>query len=450
MSMPPAPANAASPPDRRPARRALVFAYYFPPMGLSGVQRTAKFLKYLPCYGWESTVVASRPHGYFAYDDSLLREVEEAGATIRRAGSWDPTRLFGKRTVVNMPRESVRQGLSALSQWIFSPDNKVGWIRPAVREALAALRETPCDLIYSSAPPYSSHLAAARLARKTGLPLILDFRDDWVGNPRHAYPTPLHRARSTWLEGLALRAADRIVVIGDAIRDSLAERHPDIPSARDIRIVPQGYDPEDFTGPPSIPGLDAEPERCAFLYSGVFYHAQSPEPFLRGLAALAKRNPLLRKRLRAVFAGLLPASALRLVEKLDIGDIVHYAGYLSHRDAANALLAADILWMTIGRAPGSDRIWTGKMYEYFGAGKPVLGLVPEGVARKTLQEYGAARIVEPDAPPDAVADALEQCFEAWREGTLPQPDPAWTARFDRMRLAGALADIFNDIVSERG
>ncbi len=419
-------------------------------MGLSGVQRTAKFLKYLPRYGWESTVVTCRPHGYFAYDDSLLREVEEAGVAIRRAASWDPTRLFGQRATVRMPRESVRQGLSALSQWVFVPDNKIGWIRPALRQALAALRETPCDLIYSSAPPYASHLAAARLARKTGLPLVLDFRDDWVGNPRHVYPTPWHRALSTRLEGRALRAADRIVVIDDAKRDGLAERHPDIPSARDIRIVPQGYDPEDFGGAPRIPGLDAAPDRFTLLYSGVFYHAQSPEPFLRGLAALAESKPALRNRLRAVFAGLLPASARRLVDRLGIGDLVHYAGYLSHRDAVNALLAADMLWMTIGRAPGCDRISVGKMYEYFGARKPILGLVPEGVAREALRPYGAARIVEPDAAPEVVAAALEQCYEAWRAGRLPQPDPAYAAQFDRRRLAGALTDIFNDIVSERG
>lgn len=34
-------------------REVLVIAYYFPPMGLSGVQRTLKFVKYLPEYKWK-------------------------------------------------------------------------------------------------------------------------------------------------------------------------------------------------------------------------------------------------------------------------------------------------------------------------------------------------------------------------------------------------------------
>jgi len=31
-------------------RKVLIISYYFPPMGLSGVQRTLKFVKYLPAY----------------------------------------------------------------------------------------------------------------------------------------------------------------------------------------------------------------------------------------------------------------------------------------------------------------------------------------------------------------------------------------------------------------
>ena len=32
-------------------RRVLMFAYYFPPLGGGGVQRTAKYVKYLPVRG---------------------------------------------------------------------------------------------------------------------------------------------------------------------------------------------------------------------------------------------------------------------------------------------------------------------------------------------------------------------------------------------------------------
>ena len=57
-------------------RRLLVVAYYFPPMGMSGVQRVAKFVKYLPEFGWEPVVLTVEPGGYFAYDEQLQEEEE--------------------------------------------------------------------------------------------------------------------------------------------------------------------------------------------------------------------------------------------------------------------------------------------------------------------------------------------------------------------------------------
>ena len=38
----------------------LMIAYYFPPMGGAGVQRTLKFVKYLPEFGWQPHVLTVR------------------------------------------------------------------------------------------------------------------------------------------------------------------------------------------------------------------------------------------------------------------------------------------------------------------------------------------------------------------------------------------------------
>ncbi len=39
--------------------KVLIFSYYFPPKGLSGVQRTTKFVKYLPEFNWSPTVITT-------------------------------------------------------------------------------------------------------------------------------------------------------------------------------------------------------------------------------------------------------------------------------------------------------------------------------------------------------------------------------------------------------
>src|SRR5512133_3152494 len=56
-------------------RRVLVLAYFFPPVGGAGVQRTLKFVKYLAELGWDATVVSTRRHSSRVRDRSLLADV---------------------------------------------------------------------------------------------------------------------------------------------------------------------------------------------------------------------------------------------------------------------------------------------------------------------------------------------------------------------------------------
>src|SRR5690606_32427087 len=142
------------------------------------------------------------------------------------------------------------------------------------------------------------------------------------------------------LESRAVRRAARTIVINDVIRSNLLDRNPQVPSSH-VQVIPQGFDPADFKSPATC----IEPGHCTFLYSGVFYDAQTPAPFLRALAELVARRPELRDKIRAEFIGLLPESDQRLAHDLNIGDMIRYRGYLPHQKAVAHLQAADVLWM---------------------------------------------------------------------------------------------------------
>lgn len=420
-------------PDAR-LRRVLVFAYYFPPMGLSGVQRVAKLVKYLPRWGWQPVVVTPRPAGYFAFDDELATEVEAAGADVRRTPSVDPTRLFGRKATVALPQEPRRRRLARLSGLLFVPDNKLGWGPFAVREGLRAAREEPVEAVLSSAPPYTSHLAAAFVARRLGVPLVLDYRDDWTDNPRHEYPTGLHRRLSLRLERSVLRQASAVTAINAPIARAIDERAGE-PLAT---VLPQGYDPEDLAG------IDGESTdgRFRLVYTGVFYDAQTPDVFLRGLRRFLDRMPEAQSDTRAHFVGLFPEASRELVATLALDDTVVVDGYRPHRESVRMLGMASVLWMTIGDRPGAEGISTSKLFEYIGTRRPILALVPDGAARDALAPYGAAHIVHPDDEV-GVAEALAALYLAWRAGDLPRGDRAYAERFDRVHLAGRMAALLD-------
>ncbi|OQY37665.1 MAG: hypothetical protein B6226_04970, partial [Candidatus Cloacimonetes bacterium 4572_65] len=68
------------------SRRALMLAYFFPPLGGAGVQRPLKFVKYSKNLGWNIDTLTIKDTVFHSYDDTFLKEIN---SDILRAGSWD-------------------------------------------------------------------------------------------------------------------------------------------------------------------------------------------------------------------------------------------------------------------------------------------------------------------------------------------------------------------------
>jgi glycosyltransferase involved in cell wall biosynthesis len=426
--------------------KVLVIAYYFPPMGLSGVQRTLKFVKYLPKYNWEPTVLTVTPTAYYALDYGMLRELNESNIRTVRTNSLDPTRLFDAGKPLKMPHEKVRNFLSAISQAVFIPDNKIGWKREAVKAGRKLMREENFDAILSTAPPYTSHLIGMTLSKEFGVPLVVDYRDAWVDNPLHFYLTPIHRLLHQRAEKKVLRAANRIITINRRIKELMIRRYRFL-GYTDISIIPQGFDAADFQVEDSLklPYSD----KMRITYSGTFYRNRTPKYFLRALAELLKEQPALRKKIEAVFIGNFRKENLSLVESLGLQDVVKVFGYLDHKSAIRFLITSDVLWLTIGNGKGEEMISTGKLYEYIGAMKPILGLVPDGVAKSTILETGAGKVVAPDDV-QAIKRAIAGYFALWEKDELPEIDPEYAGGFDRFKLTGELAKELSNQLDYRG
>ena len=152
--------------------KVLVIAYYYPPLGLSGVQRTVKFTKYLKKYNWEPTVITTGSVAYFAHDKSLLNEVEKAGIRVIRTSASDPNTVLNKFGTVGMP-ERLRKILNRISQTFFIPDNKVSWSNKAYQIASELLSKETFDVIFVTVPPFSAFNIAAKLKKKFNVTTLL-------------------------------------------------------------------------------------------------------------------------------------------------------------------------------------------------------------------------------------------------------------------------------------
>ena len=115
-----------------------MLSYYFPPIGMGGTQRAAKFAKYLPEFGWEPTVVTVKPIAYWAQDPALLDEIQKV--RILRTESFDPQRLMAKYRPLGKTRlrtKSYGGFVTTLNEYIIPffllPDSKILWQHHAIK-----------------------------------------------------------------------------------------------------------------------------------------------------------------------------------------------------------------------------------------------------------------------------------------------------------------------------
>ena len=70
----------------------LIVAYYFPPWGGAGVQRTLKYVKYLPHFGWQPVVLTARPQAVSLSDPTLIEDLAAAQVIHRTPALLLPPR----------------------------------------------------------------------------------------------------------------------------------------------------------------------------------------------------------------------------------------------------------------------------------------------------------------------------------------------------------------------
>lgn len=419
-------------------RNVLVIAYYFPPMGLSGVQRTAKFVKYLPKYGWKPTVLTVSPTGYYAVDETLLGEVEAAGTKIVRASSLDPNRLFKKQGVVKMPSERMRKILQYAGDAVFFPDTKIGWKSKAMKAASELLEREKFDAIYATAPPQTDFLIGEALKKKYKLPLVLDYRDAWLDYPFKYYPTPLHRYIHYRMEKRVLKAADRIIVTIRRVKESILTHYLGL-DYHDVIIIPQGYDPADLklgTG-----ARQTARRKMRITHAGTFYADRNPSVMLQALHNVFRDVPQMRGRMELSLIGNARDEDQALVNRLGLQNEVKFHGYLDHQECARNLLQSDLLWLVLD----NDFQSPGKLYEYIGTRKPILGSVDEGYIKQLVLETGAGQCV---GLKDLAGHerALRDLFALYERTQLPQISEDVAMRYNREVLTGELARQFESLM----
>jgi glycosyltransferase involved in cell wall biosynthesis len=421
--------------------KVLVIAYYFPPMGLSGVQRTLKFVKYFKNYCWEPTVITTSEVGYFAHDQSLQKELDETGIRVIRIAGKEPNSFLARFGTLKLPREFIRKFLNKISQTFFIPDNKVSWARNAVKKTLEVINSENFDLIFVTGPPFSLFYEFSKFKKHCHIPFFFDYRDIWYESYFAFYPTPIHRILHKKMEYKSLKAADKISVTNRIAKEKLIKTYNFL-TYNDIIIISHGFDHEDFE---RIPAQPKSKNRMSLMYSGIFMVYNSPKYLLKAFKELTIERPDISKNIELHFVGFLRKENTSLIKKLKLQEFVFDHGYLNHDESIAKIKSADVLWMMVGKRKNIDSILPGKLYEYMGTKKPILGCVPEGAAKLALSEYPASFVCEPDNI-NQIKETIIKLFDLYKRNEFPGVDEELLAKYRRDFLTEQLTKQMNNIL----
>jgi hypothetical protein len=446
-------------------RTLLFLAYFFPPRGGAGVQRSVKFAKYLPQFGWKPLIIA---HG---------------GMADNASGVMDPSLLKDLRSGEIVHYTALMQGekdqyFRAQKKWrqpLFATDPMAWWSTPAARLGAELAGMHKPSAIFVTMSPFTAAAAGIALKQKLHLPLVLDLRDPWALDETKIYSTRWHAQRDWRKMRESLAAADLIIMntpeAASAAQEEFARADSTnagpIVTGRIISIT-NGYDAEDFgTGTPK----HADADVLRIVHTGTFHSelAEVWDKVFAGKGLLHKlkyprrpinlwtRTPryLLAAMEQAVRSGAIPANKLelvlvgevsaednRLIQQSPMAGNVKLLGYRSHSESVNWVESADVLFLPLHTPNdgGPALVVPGKTYEYLGSGRPILSMGPPGDMRKFVQETHSGVTIEGSDTAGATAALVKFYQNKINGNTVFEQDRASVARFERRQLTARLAE----------
>ncbi len=416
---------------------------------------------------WRVTVVTAAPPVGAAVDEGLWDTVPKEVRVVRAAAPDLPrlaARLVRRRKAGGAERaasqessdrpepqegephepaavrRAFRYAVDWTSWWLHVPDGESGWLLPAVWAGWRESRRHRPDVIFSTAPVWTAHVAGAALSTMLRVPLVADFRDPWVGSAFRTVPYAAHRRLNACLERCVIARAAHITCAWDGIRRHLAARYPRC--AEKMTTILNGYDSAALD---AVPSQRLEPSGRVFVHAGGFYGPRSPLPLLEALrrSRADGRTAWNDAKFVLVGPGHYNGRALSdLVTEYAVADLVQVVPRVPHHEALGLVKGADAA-MLFGQS-GSEALATipAKAYEYIGLRKPVLAIGAGSEVCDVMRRGGCPVWAAPADDPAALAAAIERLLR-YLAGNEPPPTavPAIPEPLTRKRMAEQLEKV---------
>ncbi|MDD5431476.1 MAG: glycosyltransferase [Candidatus Omnitrophica bacterium] len=420
--------------------------------------RTLKFVKYFSSFGWESIVLTVKKPIVQYYDTTLLKEIPFAVRVIRTLSlefDWNKV-IFGRKHYKDNPllcsKKIIKPSfigkiVKRLKWWFSFPDSRTGWIPFCIFSGYKLIKKEKIDVIYVSAEPFSAFISGVLLKKLTGKPLVLDFRDEWVGFSKYYFPEkPMLLLKiEKILEAWFIKNADKVISVTDSIIAQFRERYPKEDKDK-FSCVTNGFDPSDFN-------VKVENKENTYnnlftiVYAGSLYGARNPMSFLEAINRCIAIKPDFLRKIKIKFIGEMPPDIFDIINRLpSMNSIIEMTGFVCHEAALQQMAKSEALLYIEDESLVSSRILPAKIFEYMALRVPIIALAGKGEVKKVIEETGTG-VVFSHQDIDSISDYLFSCLDYFekKQPHLVVKINDSIDRFSRIKTALQLTQIFSQL-----
>lgn len=426
-------------------KKILFITYMFPPIAGSGIQRSLKFIKYLPEFGIEPIIFAPAKAFWKAHDPKNLELPFLKQTKIYRCGIKKLSRYYDLRFVKGQTRHPHYYFLALKYIWFI--DFFSSWYFECKKKALEVAIKEQVEAVFTTSPPHSVHLFGLFLHNKLNIPWVMDLRDAMFDDPNKSLSglsKQLNHLIEFYYEKKFYGASTAITTVSQPILDSMKSRHENIQFDQKAHIITNGFDTSDFE---VLKPHKPSKKFMRVTYTGAFLAQHTPEHFLQAVKKLIDQKRIDPEKLLFRFVGYFDSQNMAVFKRFSDDIPMEIIPFQSYDRALQHQMDSDLLLLIVSltEEEGGSQIYTGKFFEYLGSKRPIFALVPQGPLAKTIVNGRFGTIVPPTNIL-AIADKFKSLYDQWLENHSLSYDGDLNLQgsFTRKRLTEKLAHTFYD------
>lgn len=404
-------------------KKVLIISYHFPPMNVIASRRAEAYAMFLREQEFDITVLTHRweidEKEYKSKDGNPNWKVWDTKASVIYEDNVD-------YKVIRVPRyKSLRSKLTPFTEsvpFLKKAADLFIWANGHLDSNIDSyynfrdflwshLKNNNYDVVLTIFTPHNHIKLAYEIKREFGIPFIADYRDLWDNDlllkDRRKASTTRGRKIFNYLSLKFHKKWLKEALFYSSVSQPIVDKIAELCEVHNGYCIKNGYESNVFSK------LEKQyKEEFIILHGGTIYEAQDISAFIKGLRLFwSNLQDFDKTQVRVIFLAIKTKSKERQLIKSLPEIKVEFTQRLPREQAIQLMKDASILfypsWTT------TSGIYSGKIFEYLGAGNNIL-VIPNDhdVVEELINRTGSGLATD---SPEEMAEYLKENFNAWKK-----------------------------------